>query len=58
VRADGVDAALSAQQGIPAGRAAQPREIAVVIAFLCSAQASYLTGEWIAVDGGKHRAAF
>lgn len=58
VEPDQIDAVLAASHNIPAGRASTPEEIAAVIAFLCSAQASYLTGEWIAVDGGKHRAAF
>ncbi len=37
---------------IPAGRLAEPREIAQVIAFLCSQNNSYLTGQTIFVDGG------
>jgi NAD(P)-dependent dehydrogenase (short-subunit alcohol dehydrogenase family) len=35
------------------GRAAQPAEIAEVIAFLASPKASYLTGAVVAVDGGR-----
>ena len=37
---------------IPAGYAAEPQEIADVIAFLCSEKASYVTGETINVNGG------
>jgi len=37
---------------IPAGRLAEPWEIAQVVAFLCSQNNSYLTGQTIFVDGG------
>jgi NAD(P)-dependent dehydrogenase (short-subunit alcohol dehydrogenase family) len=36
---------------IPMGRLADPEEIAAVAAFLCSAQASYLTGVVVSMDG-------
>lgn len=44
--------------GVPAARLGEPTEIASTIAYLCSDQAGYLTGHYIAVDGGHHRSAF
>lgn len=37
---------------IPLGRAASAEEIAAVIAFLCSEEAGYITGETVSVNGG------
>lgn len=37
---------------IPVGRLAEPPELGAVAAFLCSEQASYVTGQSVAVDGG------
>jgi len=36
----------------PMGRVGQPEDIAGVVAFLCSDDASYVSGQWLAVDGG------
>jgi 3-oxoacyl-[acyl-carrier protein] reductase len=45
-------------KSIPAGRMGKPSEFAAVVAFLCSQQASYVTGSTIAVDGGKRRSVY
>lgn len=37
---------------IPMGRVGEPREVAAMVAFLASEQASYITAQSIAVDGG------
>ena len=46
--------ALTAQlvEATPLGRAAEPREVADVIAFLASDRASFITGAEICIDGG------
>ena len=41
---------------IPAGRAAEPSELAALMAWLCSDEARYVTGESICMDGGLTRA--
>ncbi len=47
-----------AQAEIPAARAGTPQEFAAVAAFLCSAPASYVTGETLTVDGGLTHSIF
>lgn len=47
----GVDAWL--QREIPLNRLQQPEEVAAAIAFLCSDDAAYITGEAVNVSGGQ-----
>jgi 3-oxoacyl-[acyl-carrier protein] reductase len=44
--------ALNAQ--IPLGRLGQPADIAGAVAFLCSADGAYITGETLHVNGGMY----
>jgi 3-oxoacyl-[acyl-carrier protein] reductase len=39
-------------QNIPLGRMGTPQDVAKIVAFLCSKDADYLTGQVISVDGG------
>lgn len=46
---------MAAHYGVPLGRMAQPEEIARIVRFLCSADAAYITGTQVDVDGGLSR---
>lgn len=54
----GTPSALSAQEweamrrSIPLGRLGQPEEVAALLAFLLSAEAGYMTGQILHLDGG------
>ena len=43
---------LSVAAATPLGRIGEPREIAELIVFLCSAGASFIHGETVEVNGG------
>ncbi|QLD84175.1 SDR family oxidoreductase [Natronomonas halophila] len=43
----------SAMREVPMDRIAEPEEMAGVVAFLCSNDASYITGHTVPVDGGQ-----
>ncbi len=46
------------EEGIPAGRFGTAEEFGDYCAYLCSAQASYITGQNLLIDGGAYPGAF
>jgi 3-oxoacyl-[acyl-carrier protein] reductase len=50
-------AAEAARRDVPAQRLGRPEEYGVLVAFLCSERAAYLTGAVIPLDGGLLRSA-
>jgi len=48
----------SARRSIPTGRYGEPDEFGSVVAFLCSAQAAYVSGASVPVDGAAARSHF
>ncbi|MDD3212352.1 MAG: SDR family oxidoreductase, partial [Eubacteriales bacterium] len=44
----------SAEEAIPLKRLGAPEDIAKAVAFLCSDDAGYITGQVLSVDGGLH----
>jgi 3-oxoacyl-[acyl-carrier protein] reductase len=55
----GYDAAFAERVAtVPAKRIGQPDELGAICAFLCSAQAGYITGQNILIDGGTFPGAF
>jgi 3-oxoacyl-[acyl-carrier protein] reductase len=45
-------------KSIKAGRLGRPEELGDAFAFLCSAQAGYLSGQNIQLDGGSYEGVF
>jgi 3-oxoacyl-[acyl-carrier protein] reductase len=50
--------AAARMSAIPAKRFGTPAEFGAACAFLCSAQAGYITGQNLLIDGGMFNGAF
>jgi NAD(P)-dependent dehydrogenase (short-subunit alcohol dehydrogenase family) len=46
------DALKAMERSVPMGRVGRPEEIANAVLWLCGDAASYVTGQFISVDGG------
>jgi 3-oxoacyl-[acyl-carrier protein] reductase len=51
--ASSTDEEIVAGRNTPIGRPGRPEEVAAAIVFLCSDEASYISGQMIVVDGGN-----
>ncbi len=51
-RIDSEEGQKSIRKSIPLGRAATPREIGRLAVYLASADADYVTGQSLTIDGG------
>jgi 3-oxoacyl-[acyl-carrier protein] reductase len=56
--ADPEQALAERAKNIPLGRIGKPEELAALVTFLASAQAAYISGTTIQVDGGANRSIF
>ncbi|HYP34288.1 MAG TPA: SDR family oxidoreductase, partial [Burkholderiaceae bacterium] len=52
------EVAAQRRAAIPAGRFGTPEEFGAACAFLCSAQAGYITGQNLLIDGGAYPGTF